>query len=126
MLVHRCMGLSVGALERYISMTLGASSGPTLADTRLTRSASVIVCQVGSVRNTLVASSLVDPTMMGTLAESGEATGSKGRVGKILPSTAAKNASIPALAPAIIKSCVETLRNLSISTDLRPRLASTL
>src|SRR5277367_7015915 len=104
MLVHRCMGLSVGALERYISMTLGASSGPTVADTRLSRSASVIVCQVGSVRNTLVASSFVDPTMMGILAESGEAIGSNGWVGRILPSTAGKNASNPALAPAVIKS----------------------
>src|ERR1700683_45117 len=126
MLVHRCIGLSFGAADRYISIALAAFSGPMLAGPRFGRSASVMVCQVGSVRKMLVASSLVDPTMMGTWADSGEATGSNGLVGRIFPSTAGPNASSPAFAPAVFNSAVDSLRNLSISTDLRLRSASNL
>src|ERR1700716_2515236 len=104
MLVQRCMGLSVGAAARYISMTVGARSGRTLADARLSRSASVMVCHVGSVRNTLVASSFVDPTMIGTWAASGEATGSNGLKDTIFPSTTGMYASRPAFALAVFKS----------------------
>src|SRR3546814_8772240 len=63
-----------------------ALSGPTTAPTRFSRSASVMVCHVGSLRKTLVASSLVEPTMIGTSADTGEATGSKGLVGSVLRS----------------------------------------
>src|SRR3546814_21132202 len=81
-----------------------ALSGPTTAPTRFSRSASVMVCHVGSLRKTLVASSLVEPTMIGTSADTGEATGSKGLVGSVLPSTRSEERRVG-------KECVSTCRS---------------